>query len=70
MSDEIGRRNLFLTSTGQTAKLSKDGTVKYEATKLTQVVARVDGKLMLVHSHSSPPGSQSPPYHEKDQFGG
>jgi hypothetical protein len=62
--------SILITTTGQTARPAKDGTIAYETTKLTQIVARIDGKLMLVHSHSGPPGNQSPPYHEKDRFGG
>jgi hypothetical protein len=57
------------TSTGQSARLRKDGTIEYRTVKGTQVIVRVNGKLMLVHSHSSPHGDESPPYHDRDQFG-
>jgi hypothetical protein len=57
------------TTVTQTAKVAKDGTIKYGTFKNTQVIARINGKLMLVHSHSSPPGTEAPPYHDKDQFG-
>jgi hypothetical protein len=59
---------IVTVTTGQTEKVMKDGTIKTEIVKSTSVVARVNGKLMIVHAHNSAPGTQSPPYHEKDQF--